>query len=239
MFLYLARIILVSLWVSFSCLIGIIVSVFRPFDTRNIKVTTELIKWGRHILGINIEIKNKELLEATRPCVFISNHQHNLDIFPGTFTIPANTVTIGKRSLIFLPFFGQFFWLSGNILIDRKNKKSAFETMDVAANAITLKKISVWVMPEGTRSKGRGLLPFKKGPFVTAIKAQVPIVPIVFSTYSNIDLKKWKAGTIRVEVLPPISTTGLKYEDANVIKDQSYQIISSTIKKLDQENKES
>ncbi len=236
MFLYLARIILTALWVGLSCTIGIIISIIRPFDPRNVKATSNLIKWGRHLLGINIEIRNKEILDTARPCVFISNHQHNMDIFPGTFSIPNNTVTIGKRSIILIPFFGQFFWLSGNLLINRKNKKSAFGTMDVAANAIIEKKISVWIMPEGTRSKGRGVLPFKKGPFFTAIKAQVPIVPIAISTYTkHIDLKKWKAGTILIEVLPPIPTAGLKNEDAGILKDQSHQIISTVVKKLDQE----
>lgn len=236
MLLYLPRIIFTTLWVCFSCFIGIIVGILRPFDPRNTKVASDLIKWGRHLAGIRIELKNKEILEQSKPCVYISNHQDNMDIFPGSFTLPSNTVTVGKRSIIFIPFFGQFFWLAGNILINRKNKKSAFGTMDVAANAIREKKISVWVMPEGTRSKGRGVLPFKKGPFITAIKAQVPVVPIAISTYTkHIDMKKWKAGTILIEVLPPIQTAGLKPEDANTIKDQAFQMISTAVKKLDQE----
>lgn len=230
------RQLLTVLWVSFSCFIGILVGLIRPFDARNTKISASLFGWSRHILGIEIEIRNKEIIDPARPCVFISNHQDNLDLIPGGFTIPGNTVTIGKRSLLFLPFFGQFFWLSGNILIDRKNKKRAFETMDVAANAIKDKKISIWVMPEGTRSKGRGLLPFKKGPFITAIKAQVPIVPISFSTYTkHINLNKWHAGTIIVDVHSPISTLGLTIDDVNTIKDQAYLVMKESISKIDSE----
>lgn len=230
------RVFITTLWVCVSCFIGILVGLARPFDPRNTKISASLIGWGRHFLGVEIELRNAEILEATRPCVFISNHQDNLDIFPGGFTLPKNTVTIGKRSIIFIPFFGQFFWLSGNILIDRKNRKKAFEAMDVAAMAIREKKVSVWIMPEGTRSRGRGVLPFKKGPFITAIKADVPVVPIAISTYTrHLKLGRWKAGKIIVQVLPPIHTKGLLPEDANTIKDQAFHIMRDAVAKLDLE----
>lgn len=234
--LYLLRIIIGTLWVSAACLVGIIVGILRPFDSRNTKVSTRIINWCIPFMGFKMEIRNKEILDTSRPCVFISNHQDNFDIFPGSFTVPNNTVTVGKKSLIFLPFFGQFFWLAGNILIDRRNKKSAFNTMDTTANAIKDKKISVWIMAEGTRSKGRGLLPFKKGPFITAIKAQVPVVPIAISTYKgHLHLGKWNAGKIIIQILPPISTIGMATEDANTIKNQAYDLMKDTIFKLDRE----
>lgn len=230
------RVFITIIWVCFSCLIGIIVGIARPFDPRNTKISAGLIGWGRHLLGVKIDLRNGEILEPARPCVFISNHQDNLDIFPGGYTLPKQTVTIGKRSIIFIPFFGQFFWLSGNLLIDRKNRKRAFETMDVAVNAIRERKLSVWIMPEGTRSKGRGVLPFKKGPFITAIKAQVPIVPIAISTYTkHLKFGRWEAGTIIVQVLPPIPTKGLTPDDANTIKDQAYHLMKDTVLALDQE----
>lgn len=234
--LYILRVITTTCWVCFSCLIGILVGMVRPFNPKNARISAGLIGWGRHLLGVKIDLRNKEILDPARPCVFISNHQDNLDIFPGGYTLPESTVTIGKKSIIFIPFFGQYFWLSGNLLIDRKNRKRAFETMDVAANAIREKKLSVWIMPEGTRSKGRGVLPFKKGPFITAIKAQVPIVPIAISTYTkHLKIGNWQAGTIIVQVLPPILTTGMLPEEANIIKDQAYHLMKETVAKLDAE----
>jgi len=234
--LYILRVITTTCWVCFSCLIGILVGIVRPFNPKNARISAGLIGWGRHLLGVKIDLRNKEILDPARPCVFISNHQDNLDIFPGGYTLPESTVTIGKKSIIFIPFFGQYFWLSGNLLIDRKNRKRAFETMDVAANAIREKKLSVWIMPEGTRSKGRGVLPFKKGPFITAIKAQVPIVPIAISTYTkHLKIGNWQAGTIIVQVLPPIPTIGMLPEEANIIKDQAYHLMKETVAKLDAE----
>ena len=165
------------------------------------------MSYGRYLLGIQIELRHKEILDRARPCVFISNHQDNLDIFPGVYTLPQNTVT-----------------------------KRAFETMDAAANAIKEKKLSVWIMPEGTRSKGRGVLPFKKGPFITAIKAQVPIVPIAISSYTkHLDIGRWKTGKIIVKVFPPIPTIGLTIEDVNDLLNQSYQVIKNGVLELDNE----
>jgi 1-acyl-sn-glycerol-3-phosphate acyltransferase len=234
--LFFFRVIFTALWVAFSCIIGIIVGILRPFDSRNTKISANLIALGRYILGVEIELRNQEILEPARPCVFISNHQDNLDIFPGGFTLPKETVTIGKKSILYIPFFGLYFWLSGNILIDRKNKKKAYEAMDEAAKAITEKKVSVWIMPEGTRSRGRGLLPFKKGPFITAIKAQVPIVPIAISSYpKHLKYDYWHAGKIIVEVLPPISTIGKTNDDINEIRTQAFELMKESIDKLDQE----
>lgn len=230
------RVIIVSIWVAISATLGILASLIRPFHANNIKVTSDLVAFGRRLLGVKIIVKNREEFAKHHPCVIISNHQHNLDIFPGSTALPDRTVTIGKKSIIWIPFFGLFYWLTGNILIDRKNKKRAFEAMDVAAKSIKERDISVWIMAEGTRSKGRGLLPFKKGPFITAIKADVPVIPVAISNYvGKLHLNRWDAGTILIEVLPAISTHGLDVSEANNLKDKTHALMKETIERLDLE----
>lgn len=232
------RYFLFALWVIIAATIGTFCAILRPFTTFAIKITAGLIQYAEHFMGLKIIVKNREGMTKTRPCVFISNHQDNLDIIMGSNIIADNIVTIGKKSILYIPFFGLFYWLSGNILIDRKNKRSAFETMDGAAKKIKENKLSVWIMPEGTRSKGRGLLPFKKGPFVVAIKAQVPIVPVAWSNYiQKIDLNKWRSGVMIMEVLPPISTEGMTLNDVDRLKDIAYNNIKEAIERLDREAK--
>ena len=230
------RIFLVIIWTAIAATVGIIACLIRPFNRKNIKITTNILHYGKYILGMKIIIRNKDILDTSRPCVFISNHQDNLDIFAGAFILPKDTVSIGKKDILLIPFFGLYYWLSGNILIDRQNKRKAFQAMDIAANNIKEKKISVWIMPEGTRSRGKGLLPFKKGPFITAIKADVPIVPVAWNNYiQDINLNKWHSCTIILEVLAPLSTKGLKFEDATKLKDESYTIMAEAIARLDAE----
>ena len=150
--------------------------------------------------------------------------------------VTPRTVSLGKKSLRWIPLFGQFYWLSGNILIDRKRQGKAFKSMDKATKALTKKNISVWIFPEGTRSKGKGLLPFKKGPFHTAIKAQVQIVPIVISSYDKfLDLGKLNSGNILAEVLDPIETKGKTKVDLDDLLNESYEKMNACFNKLNDE----
>ena len=97
-----------------------------------------------------------------------------------------------------------FYWLSGNILIDRTNRSKAAGTISKAAEKIKQNGLSVWMFPEGTRSYGRGLLPFKTGAFHTALNAQVPVIPVCMSTTDKtIKLNRWDNGTICIDMLAP------------------------------------
>ena len=88
-------------------------------------------------------------------------------------------------------------------------------------------------MPEGTRSRGKGLLPFKKGAFFTAINSQVPIIPLCFSSWDdNINLNKIKSGVIKISSLPPITTKGLSKSDLTNLLNTTYEQMSNKLTKL-------
>lgn len=204
-----------------------------PFHKNHVSIVGRIIGLGRYILGIRLKIENKEILDTHPPCVFISNHQDNIDVFFGGATAPKGTVTIGKKAIIWFPFFGLMYYFTGNILIDRKNKKSAFGTMDETAAKIKKHNLSVWIMPEGTRSKGRGVLQFKKGAFVTAIKAQVPIYPVAISDYKQtLNLNKLYAGTVIVRALKPIETKNLTMNDVDALRAQCEELIRKNVQEM-------
>ncbi|MBN8152394.1 1-acyl-sn-glycerol-3-phosphate acyltransferase, partial [Vibrio vulnificus] len=70
------------------------------------------------------------------------------------------------------------------------------------------RRISFWMFPEGTRSRGRGLMPFKTGAFHAALAAGVPTIPIcVSNTHDKVKLNRWNNGVVIVEMLPPIDTS--------------------------------
>jgi len=75
--------------------------------------------------------------------------------------------------------------------------------MDKVAKEMHQRDLSVWIMPEGTRSNGRGILPFKRGAFYLAKMAEVPIIPIVVSDFKNLNFRKLNSGTITIKVLEP------------------------------------
>lgn len=79
---------------------------------------------------------------------------------------------------------------------------------------------------------GKEMLPFKKGAFVMAIQAQIPILPVVASSYRHFyDKKKkvFKQGTVIVTCLPPIPTTGLTMSDLNDLIDRVWKQMQETI----------
>lgn len=139
--------------------------------------------------GIVFEIDDPgNVLGTVRPAVFIGNHQTELDVLMLGALFPKWCSVTAKSDLKKIPFLGWFMRLSGSIFIDRKNSKDARDAMAGAATEIQMKRQSVYMFPEGTRSYAKDpvLLPFKKGAFHLAVQAGVPIVPCVVANYSHI-----------------------------------------------------
>ena len=159
-----------------------------------------------------------------QPCVFIANHQHNLDLILSASLVPFKTFGIGKKSIKWLPIFGTAYWLAGNILIDRKNRASALASMREVEKSVQRKGISVWIMPEGTRSKGRGLLPFqKKGPFIWPSMGTFPLFRSLSASMKTFfDGINGKQELFFIKVGEPISTKGMNASsDSNALREKS------------------
>ena len=108
--------------------------------------------------------------------------------------------------------------------------------MTKVGEIIQQRQISIWMFPEGTRSRGRGLLPFKTGAFHTAISAGVPIIPIVCSTLHNkVDLNRWDNGTVICEELEPIDTSSYNRDNLKELIERCHQVMQKRIAELDAE----
>lgn len=234
--LYFVRLLFILPWIGLTSFLGIILCLLLPFNPSLPSYIGRMMAFGAlKVLNIKVHYEDLELLTSNNPCIYVSNHQDNLDIIPIGSMVPRRTVSIGKKDILFFPIFGPMYWLSGNILIDRGHKKKALDSLAKAANKIVDKKINVWIMPEGTRSKGRGLLPFKKGAFFTAIQAQIPITPIVISSYhKGLDLNRWNTGNIIIKGLSPIETKGKTLEDVTPLLNEVRDLIEKEIDILDQ-----
>ncbi|WMY96536.1 MAG: 1-acylglycerol-3-phosphate O-acyltransferase [Arsenophonus sp.] len=233
------RIIIVILFTIFVSIFGFFYCLFH------FKKSCHVMRFGRlfgklsYVFGI--KIIERVPIEAANygPSIYIGNHQNNYDMVTMSNAVQANTVTVGKKSLVLIPFFGQLYWLSGNILIDRFNRTKAHNTIMKIVNQIKKRKISVWMFPEGTRSRGRGLLPFKTGAFYAAISAGVPIVPVCLSTTEGkIKLNRFNNGLVILEMLPPIDTTKYHLKNVRELTNYCYDLFKMNIKKLDKEVEE-
>jgi 1-acyl-sn-glycerol-3-phosphate acyltransferase len=184
------------------------------------------------ILGIKLERRNRSRFDTSRPCVFIANHQSLIDVFIMGSVMPHRTVTVGKKSLIWIPLFGWIFWLSANLLIDRARRDKAIGTMQKAEDMVKEKGLSVIVAPEGTRSGKGGLGPFKRGAFHLAQNTKLPLQPVVISSFANLNFWKLSAGRVIVEAIEPIPTIGKSIEQ---MMEESHVAISAAYEKLSRE----
>jgi len=229
------RIILVLTYFFSVALLGSLISLLRPFNPDNTRICGRMFSWGSlKLLGIKLTIEGKELLKDMPPSVVVANHQDNLDLFVHGAIVPKRAVSVGKKSLKYLPLFGQVYWLAGNIMIDRKKSKESINAMTETTEALKHKKTSIWVFAEGTRNHGNNLLPFKKGAFHMAKQASAPIFPICASSYpKHINLNKLHAGDITIKVLPPYETATLDDEGLNDLREDVHQAMQTTIDELD------
>ncbi|WP_386689382.1 1-acylglycerol-3-phosphate O-acyltransferase [Lonepinella sp. MS14437] len=234
--LKLARIIIVVLFCLIICICGTIYSLIRFKNPNNVSVVARWFGRLYPLFGLTVEHRYPENADQFNPCIYIANHQNNYDMVTISYMVQPRTVSIGKKSLIWIPFFGLVYWATGNILLDRDNKNKAHNTMGQVAQRINQDNLSVWMFPEGTRSRGRGLLPFKTGAFHAAVAAGVPIVPIVCSTTQNkIDLNRWNNGKVICEILQPIDSRQFSKENVREFANYCHQIMQKRIAELDAE----
>lgn len=219
-----------------SSLVGFIIIIFRPFHHSNSRILAQIYSQiGRRIIGVKIVHHNAEYMQNHDPCVVVANHQSNWDLFIVGSIVPKRMVSLGKKSLKWMPFFGQVYWLGGNILVDRGNRKKAMEAMETTKQALTSKDTSIWFFAEGTRNHGKNMLPFKKGAFVTAVNAGVPILPVCTSSYlDGFSLDNLKNGTSHIKVLAPIDTKNLTLDDVDQLIVDTHLAMMNGIQEMDE-----
>ncbi|MGO4890738.1 1-acylglycerol-3-phosphate O-acyltransferase [Flavobacterium sp. W21_SRS_FM6] len=232
--LALLRIVIIFFYFLLINLVLILVCLLRPFHRNNVYVAGKLYSSVSFFLGLKLDVRVPDSVKQGGPFVFIANHQNSYDLLTICAAAQHGTVTVGKKSLKWIPIFGQVYWLSGNIMIDRDNSGKAQDTLTTAANKIQNRKLSVWFFPEGTRSYGRGLLPFKSGAFRLAKVANAPVVTIAASNLHNkVKLNRWNNGTLIIEVSEPQLMDSSKGTKAWV--GYFHQQMTQQIEKLDGE----
>lgn len=220
-------------WISVPvlCIMALVLYLARPFNPDN----NRLFGWtvarvGRCLLGMKRPLYGAENMPQDRPTVIIANHQQNDDLFLMGDLLPPRTVAVGKSSLVWVPFFGQIFWLGGNIILNRGRSRKAVAVMEATSEAINLQRKSIWVFPEGTRSRGRGLGSFKKGAFHTAIAAGAPITMVCAGEYHG-KTRGWsgRREPVPMRILPPVETEGLTSADIPELIARCHQQMSEAI----------
>jgi 1-acyl-sn-glycerol-3-phosphate acyltransferase len=174
--------------------------------------------WSRIMLsavGARVTYEGLDHCRAHMPCIYIANHQSNVDIWALIRALPPPTRFVAKESIFRIPVLGWAMATAGFVPIDRSNRSRAVRSLMVAAERVRSGR-PVVLFPEGTRSTTGSLLPFKKGPFHLALQAGVPVVPIAISGSGRILPRRSlrvTPGPVLVRFLPAIEVTEFLPDD--------------------------
>ncbi|MEE6505180.1 hypothetical protein FKM82_005462 [Ascaphus truei] len=201
----------------------------------NMRIIRRVVQTMKYLFGLRFEVMGLENFQIEGPCVIISNHQSVLDMMGLMEIVPDRCVQIAKKELMYAGSVGLITYLGGVIYINRKSTSDAKSIMADVAQIMINENLKVWVYPEGTRNSRADLLPFKKGAFHLAVQAQVPIVPVIYSSFTSFyDQEKYlfTGGKVKVEILPKIDTTNLKEEDVAELAERCYSTMQKVFFRL-------
>jgi 1-acyl-sn-glycerol-3-phosphate acyltransferase len=225
------RLALIVLVTGFLGVLGILSCLFVPSGD-GVIVLARL--WSRLLLGIcrvKVEVRGAEKIVPPGPYVFLSNHQSQFDIPAAAVTIPIQFRILAKKELFHIPVFGWVLRLSGFVGIERENREKAIRSLDEAARRIRRGR-SLLIYAEGTRSPDGSLLPFKKGGFILAIQAGVPVIPLTVLGSRKVLPKgslRIRPGTIHVVVGDPIDPRQYRVEEKEALMARVRAVMTATL----------
>ncbi len=212
--------------------ISLLVSFFDKTGDTQIRVARW---WSRMLLavsGIRVTVEGLEHIRPNGSYVLASNHASYMDTPVVMGNIPLQFRFLAKRGLFDIPFIGTHLKQAGHIPVPREDPRASVKAMQTAAETIQQRRISMLVFPEGGRSEDGVLRAFKEGGAYIAIRAGVPLVPIVLiGTHRILPMHSGvvRSGPVTLRVLPPISTEGMTLKDRGKLTEQVHGVIASEL----------
>ena len=158
--------------------------------------------------------------DPRRPYVAVANHESYADIFLLSH-LPWEMKWMSKDTIFKIPVFGWMMSMAGDVPVTRGSRASAIDALAACRDRLQ-KRVSVMIFPEGTRSRGDELLPFKDGAFRLAVEMGVPILPIALAGTRHAMAKgsfRFRRAEAHCVVLEPVPTTGLTLADVPTLKE--------------------
>ena len=203
----------IILWVVLSTIFWGTIAIIISFFTRTGNPVHLVARyWARGILFVSrvkVTVNGLANIDPSQSYVYMSNHQSNFDIPVLLAYLPVQFRWLAKAELFKIPLFGRAMRGAGYVKIDRFNQESAFESINEAARKMK-NGVSIMIFPEGTRSRDGNIRSFKKGGFVMAVDAGVPIVPVILLGTWTLMAKsslKINTGDVSLNIKTPIATT--------------------------------
>lgn len=181
------------------------------------------------IIGVKVNINGIENLPEGN-CIFVSNHQGNADFLVFMAKLNKQLGFLAKKEILKIPIIRTWMRDMHCVFIDRENIRESLKAINQGVENLN-NGYSMLIFPEGTRSKGHELGEFKKGSLKMALKAKVPLVPIVIDNSFKVFEEgkgKLKSATINLSILEPVNLEELS-------KDEKAELAETVRKKIEAE----
>jgi len=199
----------------------------RRAINRTIEIWGDL---GTRAAGIRLAVRGAERLRL-RPAVFVFNHQSGIDPILLCALLRRDFVGVAKQEIRSNPLLGPAFAFAGVVFVDRFDRQQALRALAPAVETLRA-GIAIAIAPEGTRSPGADVGPFKKGAFRLALAAGVPIVPIVILNARDVlprGERIMTPATVHVVVQEPVSTEGWTLETLDARIEAVRRVFAETL----------
>jgi 1-acyl-sn-glycerol-3-phosphate acyltransferase len=219
--------VLVLVWLP---LLAVIFVATAPFDPGRYTVGL----WFRRAAVASVRLNplwtfrtsGVRIRDPRRPYVAVANHESYADIFLISH-LPWEMKWLSKDDVFRIPIMGWMMRMAGDISVARGSTRSRLQALEGIRDRLR-KRVSVMVMPEGTRSPTDDLLPFRDGAFRAAVEAGVPVLPIVVAGTRHCMAKGsllFNRALAEARVLEPVPTEGLTIDDVPRLRDEVQQRI--------------
>lgn len=169
--------------------------------------------WGRiccRMSGVKVVVEGRENIPDAG-CLFLFNHSSFFDVFALAGYLPG--VRFGAKAELFkIPIFSHTMRAMNTLPIARNNRNEVYKIYEEAKERFANHE-QFALSPEGGRFYGRQLSPFKAGPFIFAMSAGAPVVPVVIigahealPKGSILFNKNKLSHTIKLKILEPVDT---------------------------------
>src|ERR1700719_1641293 len=182
------------------------------------------------VAGMRVNVEGRENIPEG-VCLFAANHTSNADAAAIVGAIPSRVAIFGRKSLFDIPIVGLAFSLAKFVPVDRGNRDAALASVKQAIDYMK-QGYSFLVYPEGTRSPDGRLQRFKKGVFVMAIEAGIPIVPVACAGAHRIMKKNSlivRPGKVTVRFGKPIDAAGYTVEQRDELAQRVHDAVAGEL----------
>lgn len=192
------------------------------------RVAMTVVRTGVRIVGVRVRVEGTDNIPPG-VCIFVANHVSNIDPLAFVPAIPRRVGLLVKSELFRVPILAKAMRMAGFVPVQRENREAAAGSVEEALKYLK-EGLSFAVYPEGTRSRDGRMLPFKKGTFLMAVRATVPVVPVSIVGAQDLMRKgEWavRPGEVTIRFGPAVDASAYTVEQRAILLARLEELVAA------------